>query len=214
MMSSMEELIYVVVMGLLIGLVTSLPIGAMGLYCIKNTMNHSVKLGIVSGAAASLADMMYAIVAVFSMTWIQDMLMDYRVPIRIVGGLLIIGLGFKIFTTIPTPAKEVEDSEKYHKCAIYGFLMTITNPMTFLAFTFIFTTFGLSSHLTHNLSPYILVMCIYIGSVLWWTTLALTIKYVKHRISKDFLVHINKGSACLLFLLGVGSIISAIMWMV
>jgi threonine/homoserine/homoserine lactone efflux protein len=209
----MEELIYVIIFGLIVGLATSVPVGAMSLYCIKNTMDHSVKLGIVSGAAASLADLIYSIVAVFSLTWIQGWLTDYRVAIRMVGGCFIIALGVKIFKSIPLPGKQVEDTEKYSKCALYGFLMTISNPMTFVAFTFIFTTFGLSSHLVNIWSPYFLVMGVYLGSLLWWTTLALTIKYVKHRISQEFLVHINKGSACLLFLLGAGSIGSAILWM-
>ena len=213
MMRSMEDLIYIIVFGLLVGLATSAPVGAMSLYCIKNTMNHSAKLGVVSGAAASLADLMYAIVAVFSLTWIQGMLSDYRVAIRMTGGCFIIGLGVKIFSSVPVPSKQIEDTESYHKCALYGFLMTITNPMTFVAFTFIFTTFGLSSHITYEWAPYLLVACIYTGSVLWWLTLALIIKYVRHRISQEFLVHMNKGSAILLFILGVGSIASAIMWM-
>ncbi|MCV6599313.1 MAG: LysE family translocator [Alphaproteobacteria bacterium] len=208
----MEEILYVIIFGLIVGIATSVPVGAMSLYCIKNTMNHSMKLGIVSGAAASLADMMYSIIAVFSIGWMQSFLMQYRIPIRMIGGLLIIGLGIKIFQTIPIPSKQVEDTESYSKCAMYSFFMTITNPMTFMAFTFIFSTFGLSSHLTNTMSPYLLVLSIYLGSILWWITLSLTIKHIKHRISKEFLVHINKGSAIILFILGAVSIISATIW--
>ncbi len=214
MMRSMEELIYIIVFGLLVGLATSVPVGAMSLYCMKNTMNHSAKLGIISGMGASIGDMFYSVVAVFSLTWIQGLLTAYRAPIRIVGGCFIIALGVKIFRSLPVPSAEVEDTDSYLRSAIYGFLMTITNPMTFIAFTFIFTTFGLSSHITNELSPYLLVASIYLGSVLWWATLAFTIKFVKHRISKEFLVHINKGSACLLFVLGVIAIGSAIFWFI
>jgi len=210
----MYELIYVILFGLFTGFAISIPVGAMSLYCIKNTMNHSVKLGIISGMGAAFADFLYAIVAAFSVNSIQELLIDYRAPIRIIGGFLIIALGIRVFQTIPIPAKAVQDTENKFKCFIYGFLMTITNPMTFIAFTFIFTTFGLSSHLTHLLSPYGLVISIFIGGICWWTTLSLMIKYVKHKISENFLVHVNKGSAILLFILGTGSIISAFRWLI
>lgn len=210
----MEELIYVIFFGLFVGLSISIPVGAMSLYCIKNTMNHSVKLGVMSGAGAALADFLYAVIAIFSFGWIEGMLLDYRVPIRIIGGALIIALGTKIFKSIPVPAEEVQDTESYAKVTLYGFLMTITNPMTFIGFTFIFTTFGLSSHLTNMWSPYIVVISIYTGAMIWWTALALFIKFVRHKISETFLIHINKGSGILLYVLGIGAIGSAIKWLI
>jgi len=209
----MLDLLYVIIIGLFVGIITSVPIGAVSLYTIKNTMNHSLLLGIVTGLAASLGDFIYATISVFSINYVEDILNSYQYLIRIVGGSLILFLSYRIFTTLPIPFQkkiELKDSANYFKCGITAFFLTITNPMTFFGFVFIFATFSMSSHLLTSISRYVLVISIYFGSVLWWMILSLTIKFIKHKITQEFLIHINKICGSILFILGIGAIISGI----
>ena len=54
--------------GVLIGLVFGMPIGAVGAMSIQRTINHGVVAGFISGAASSLADVLYACVGAFGLT--------------------------------------------------------------------------------------------------------------------------------------------------
>ena len=54
--------------GVLIGLVFGMPIGAEGAIRELRTINHGVLAGFISGAASSLADVLYACVGAFGWT--------------------------------------------------------------------------------------------------------------------------------------------------
>ena len=84
--------------GVLIGLVFGMPIGAVGAMSIQRTINHGVVAGFISGAASSLADVLYACVGAFGLTVISDFLLTYQMPIHLIGAYLMILIAIRMIT--------------------------------------------------------------------------------------------------------------------
>ncbi|MFR2740312.1 MAG: hypothetical protein ACLTA2_16490 [[Clostridium] innocuum] len=84
--------------GVLIGLVFGMPIGAVGAMSIQRTINHGVVAGFISGAASSLADVLYACVGAFGLTVISDFLLTYQIPIHLIGAYLMILIAIRMIT--------------------------------------------------------------------------------------------------------------------
>lgn len=58
--------------GLLVGIIASAPMGPVGILCIQRTMQKGRAYGIVTGAGASLSDIIYALMTGFGMSFVMD----------------------------------------------------------------------------------------------------------------------------------------------
>ena len=113
-------------------------------------------------------DAIYGLVAGFGLTFISNFLTHQQVWIRLFGGLLLLGIGVKIFRT--RSVKEVAPPKVSGLLRAYvsTFFVTLTNPVTFLSIAAIFAGLG-DTGMYGNLTPIIaLVLGIFIGSTLWW----------------------------------------------
>lgn len=75
------------VKGIMIGLIFGMPIGAVGAMSIQRTMAYGLRAGMISRAASSVADMLYACIGAFGLTVISDFLLQYEQPIHLIGTL-------------------------------------------------------------------------------------------------------------------------------
>ena len=60
--------------GFLVGIIISAPIGPVGALCIQRTMTKGKLSGILSGFGAATGDSVFAIIAVFGLTFISGVL--------------------------------------------------------------------------------------------------------------------------------------------
>ena len=58
--------------GLLVGIIASAPMGPVGILCIQRTMQKGRAYGIVTGAGASLSDIIYALMTGCGMSFVMD----------------------------------------------------------------------------------------------------------------------------------------------
>jgi threonine/homoserine/homoserine lactone efflux protein len=193
--------------GILIGFAMAIPIGPLGIMCIRRTLSNGRIQGLIIGLGAATADMVFSAVAAFGLTFISDILDSQRILIRIIGGSLLFLLGIKTFLTQPRDPKLRIDNTGLIKSYLYSVFITLTNPFTVFAFIAVFATFGLVKGIT-NFSASALVSGIFIGSFLWFLCLSSAIMLFRKKIDVRGLSWANKIGGVLIIISGLIAIAS------
>jgi threonine/homoserine/homoserine lactone efflux protein len=134
--------------GILIGFAMAVPVGPIGIMCIRKTLTEGRLRGMVIGLGAATADLFYGTVAAFGLTVISDTLDSQRIWIRLVGGALLLFLGIKTFRAQPADPKLHIVSSGVLRSYLTTIFLTLTNPLTIFAFIAIFAALGLEEGLS------------------------------------------------------------------
>lgn len=99
----MMEYVAVILTGWAIGLIAAIPIGPVNLICIRRTLQFGRLYGFLSGLGAALGDGLFACIAGFSLTAISQLIAGYSMPLQIVGGIMLVVIGVRMFFAPPPP---------------------------------------------------------------------------------------------------------------
>jgi hypothetical protein len=118
--------------------------------------------------------------------------------LRLIGGVFLCYLGVRTF--LAKPAEQAASAEGAGLGSIYAstFFLTLTNPMTILAFAAIFAGLGLSSTGGDYLSAMLLVIGVFLGSALWWLLLSGGIGLFRNRFPTSGLIWVNRISGAII----------------
>ena len=167
----MEEISYFV-KGVIIGLSIAVPVGPIGVLCIRRTLTRGRIIGFLSGLGAATADAFYGAIAGFGLTFLSDLLVRQQTGLRLIGGGLLCIIGVKTFLSKPAePGNSVEGDTRW-EAYLSTFILTLTNPVTILFFAAVFAGLGVGSGGDHYLSAGILVLGVFMGSASWWLVLS------------------------------------------
>ena len=190
--------------GVVVGIVIALPVGPVGILCIRRTILHGRLAGFVSGLGAATADAVFGIIAGFGLTFIADLLLGYQDWLRLGGAAFLLYVGISEFFGDPPGRPDSErDPEDLFADYISTFALTITNPITILAFLAIFAAIGFSGHDATLLHATILVLGVWLGSLVWWAGLALGAGMLRLSFERRHLLWITRGSGGILVLSGL-----------
>jgi threonine/homoserine/homoserine lactone efflux protein len=190
--------------GMVVGIVIALPAGPVGVLCIRRTILHGRPAGFVSGLGAASADAVFGIIAAFGLTVVSNLLLDHQNWLRLGGALFLLYIGISAFTADPVNGTQAQhDPDGLLADYISAFALTITNPITILAFLAIFAAIGFSGPEATLGGAAILVLGVWLGSLLWWAGLAFGAGRVRLFFDRDHLVWINRGSGGILVFCGV-----------
>ncbi|MCF8241774.1 MAG: LysE family translocator [Melioribacteraceae bacterium] len=187
--------------GALIGFLTAVPIGPIGIICIRKTLTEGWIRGLIVGLGAATADLLYGFIAAFGVTFISDTVDDQRVWIRLIGGVILLILGFRTFRTKPADPK-IQISGGKLKSYISIFFLTLTNPLTIFAFIAVFTALGLAKGLT-LFSSALLVAGVFTGSGLWFLLLSSTVVLFRKKLDFVGLRWVNRVAGIFIFCAGI-----------
>ncbi len=196
--------------GLGVGLAIAAPVGPVGVLCISRTLRHGLWIGLASGLGAAVADAVYGAVAGFGVSWVAEFLLAYQDTLRVLGGAFLLILGLRIL--VRGPAQESGQpawSEPRPMLAFAScFLLTLTNPMTILAFVAVFAGFGLVEATTHIGTGAILVLGVFLGSAFWWLALSGLVALLRGRMTPRILIWVNRVSGAILTGFGGGMLLA------
>jgi threonine/homoserine/homoserine lactone efflux protein len=216
--------------GLIVGVVIAAPVGPVNIVCIQRTLERGFWGGFAAGVGAVLADGLIATVAAFGITAISGVLAEHRLLIQLVGGLIMIAFGVKLFTAEPKLApKQRTTSLAQLRRIVEGvperlrpalrlpiwrimphlgvipqtFFLTITNPGAILG---LFAIFGGLGSVFGGIQSYAqaltLVVSVMGGSLLWWAVLAQLIEKLRGRLNEGRLKIINQIAGVVLVAFG------------
>jgi len=190
--------------GLLVGIVIALPAGPVGVLCIRRTIFNGRLAGFVSGLGAASADAVFGIIAAFGLTFVADLLLGYQDWLRLGGGGFLLYVGISAWTADPLKGtRRQRDPEGLLADYASAFALTITNPITILAFLAIFAGIGFSGPEATLSRAAVLVLGVWLGSLLWWAGLATGAGMLRLSFERNHLVWINHGSGGLLVVCGM-----------
>ena len=197
--------IMIFINGMILGFSASVPLGPIGLICIQKTLNSGRWAGLVSGAGSATSDTFFAIIAAFGISFISNFIEQQQFILRMIGGIILVVVGLKIFLT--NPAIQIR-KQRRGKNNLLGdfisiFLLTLSNPITFLVFGAVFASSGFIKE--ENTFPDLvqIVVGVFVGAMLWWFILTTFINMFRAKFRLKRLWWINKITGAVIVLFGI-----------
>jgi threonine/homoserine/homoserine lactone efflux protein len=194
--------------GLILGFSIAAPVGPIGLLCIQRTLSRGRLHGFVSGLGVASADTCFGLIAAFGVGAVTSFLLGIQFWLQLVGGVFLLGLGFKIARTDPGTKTAAGDTEPglWHAWGSI-FMLTLANPATILGFIAAFVALGLGSQ-THAASAGLaLVAGVFLGSAAWWLILSFIAGLVRAHLTDGRMRIVNRAAGALIIVLGLWTLV-------
>lgn len=195
--------------GLIIGFGMAVPIGPIGVLCIRKTLAEGHSRGLIIGLGAATADSIYGSIAAFGLTFVSDVIATEHFWLRLVGGSILLYLGIRTYRAKRKDSIIPFDNKGLLGSYVSACLLALTNPVTIFAFVAVFAAFGLGHKLT-IVSASILVLGVFAGSCLWFLTLSYVATLFKKKLDSGGLRWVNRIAGVLMILSGLAAFVSMI----
>jgi threonine/homoserine/homoserine lactone efflux protein len=191
------------VQGAFLGFSLAVPIGPVGILCVRRTLEHGARYGLVIGVSAASCDMVSSIVAAFGITLVSDFITLEQYWIRLVGGIILLVIGYCAFRAHPLADKAVEAPSRHTWTFLSTALLVFTNPLTLFAFAAAFAVVGVKDIVGHPAAGLMLVAGVFFGSLTWFVLLAGLVTFFKEKVMQIGLTLVNRVEGSLLTLCGL-----------
>lgn len=141
----MEELILMILRGLVIGVVVSAPMGPVGIYCIQRTLDKGRLSGFYTGVGAAVSDLIYCLLTGFGLSFIEDFINNHRSPIQLLGSIVLIFFGIWLIRKKPDGSIKAEadhGAPSREGDILKGFALTFSNPLILFLIIGLFAQFN------------------------------------------------------------------------
>lgn len=195
--------------GCIIGFSIAMPVGPIGLLCIRNSLAKGMMYGLMSGLGAACADTVFGALGGFGISAIGIFLEKYHLVLEFAGALFLLYLGFSTFLEKTIKSSANESSGSYWRVFFSTFILTLTNPMTVLSFAGIYAGLGVGTISADILTPIIITLGVFIGSSLWWLMLSAGSSCFREKMNEASRVWLNKVSGTIIMIFGLISFMNA-----
>jgi len=182
--------VWLALKGLAAGFAIAIPVGPVNVLIASRALNRGRRAGFLSGVGAAAADTAYGSVAAFSITFIIQFLIKEEFWIRVVGGILLVGIGVIYFRKPPQPIGGQKNGSD-HSDLVSTLLLTLTNPTTVLSFLAVMAGLGLGGE-GPGWRTMLVVGGIFCGSMLWWVILTETVHRFRDRFDERVVRWMNR----------------------
>lgn len=196
--------------GLVIGFSIAVPVGPIGVLCVRRTLAEGRVFGLVSGLGAATADAIYGCIAGFGVTFVSSFLVRHQMWLRLIGGAFLCYLGLKTLLVRPKEQAVVTKGRGLIGAYASTFFLTLTNPMTVISFAAIFAGLGLADAGGDYVSAGALVLGVFVGSALWWLILSGGVGIFRKRFSFHGLKWVNRISGVIITGFGLLALLSVL----
>ena len=188
--------------GVITGLILSLPFGPVGIYCMEKTMMEGQKKGYISALGMVTVDIIYGVIALLFMTYVEGFILKYESWLQILVALFLLLVGWK----------KLEKREKIKKieCTPTGMVkdyfttlfLAIANLSGVFTILVIFTTLKVYSEDVSIVAPFIALGIMLAGATEWFIT-TYVIAHSTKVLHEDRLIKISQISGGLIFIFGI-----------
>ncbi|WP_026381096.1 LysE family translocator [Afifella pfennigii] len=203
----MEPLLFT--RSLLLGVAVAAPLGPIGALCISRTLDRGFWFGVSGGLGTAIADALFAALAAFGFAAFAAFLGLVDTPLRVVGGLFMLWLGWRNLTSASIVRAASATPSDLMGTVATTFALTITNPMTILTFAALFAGLGLAADAGFAAAG-VVVMGVFLGSLAWWFVLSGGVALAKRKLPSWFARRVSQGAGLVLIAFGGLALISAL----
>ena len=170
------------VRGFAIGFAIAMPVGPIGLLCMRRSLESGLLAGLTSGLGAACADAVYAALAAFALSAVTRALAVAAGPLHVAGALALIVLGVRAVGE-SVRARTAQPQPRNGRGFAVTFGLTLANPATILSFAAIVAAGAAFGARTPDpRAAWFLVGGVFAGSALWWAVLATAVGAFRHTI--------------------------------
>ena len=199
--------------GMLIGGIISVPVGPVNIMCFNHSMQQNRIQGFKITLGATLADTIFAILAVLGVKTIVAYIENNRSAFEMISGAVLIVFSMILIVRMNAKASEnkVLMRGKLKGGMLASFLITLSNPLTILVFIAYLSMLirGLDSH--PGLFIILFTSGVIFGSMSWFFSLSWLVTRFKERISGKLLYRINFICSIGLIVFGIAMIAKSVL---
>lgn len=182
----------VLVRGFATGFAIAIPIGPIGALCIRRALVDGRLVGWACWTGVATADAFYSAVAAFGLTAVAAVLVDQRVWIRLVGGLLLCFLGLRALGSQPVERPVTAGGGRLGAAYVSTLGLTLANPTTILTFAAIFSGTGALDSEGNQATAAFLVVGVFLGSYAWWLPVGIAVGVIRDRLTPGRMRWLNR----------------------
>lgn len=207
-------MIHTILIGIVIGICVSAPVGPIGILCIQRTITRGPLHGIATGLGATTSDLLYAVLVGFSMSFIINFIESHQFLIQIFGSIIIFIFGLHLFRNKPTSQPNYT-TKNFNKGDLFSdyissFALCFSNPLIIFLFIGLFARFHVFDQNNPISQNAIGLISILIGATAWWGILTMLVSKLRNKFNIKGLIYLNKITGMILMTLSVIGIIIAI----
>ena len=208
----MEELVMMILRGLIIGVVISAPMGPVGIYCLQRTLDKGRLSGFYTGIGAAVSDFIYCLMTGFGLSFIEDFINGHRYTIQLLGSIVLIVFGIWLMRKQPdgqmaadagsgTPSREGD--------ILKGFALTFSNPLILFLIIGLFAQFNFVIE-GMKFYHYILGFLGIIGGALgWWWVVTYFVDKLRGHFTRRTMKRINMAIGFIILIFAAVGIFSS-----
>ena len=193
--------------GAIVGFAIAAPVGPIGVLCIRRALASGRVSGLVSGLGAATADATYGAIAGFGVTLLSTLLVSQQVPIRLLGGAFLVFLGVRILLSVPRDPHR-KPGGSLASDYLSTFALTLSNPVTIVAFAAIFTGLGITGQAGDYTAATFLVSGVFAGSAFWWVILSGVVSAFRDAFDLERMRWVNRISGLVIAGFGAAAILT------
>lgn len=200
----MEQLVLMILRGLVIGVVISAPMGPVGIYCLQRTLDKGRLSGLYTGVGAAISDLIYCLLTGFGLSFIEDFINNHRSPIQLIGSVVLIFFGIWLIRKKPDDsfAADADHGAPSREGDILkGFALTFSNPLILFLIIGLFAQFNFvieGMKFYHYILGFIGISA---GALGWWWLVTHFVDKLRGHFTQRTMKFINMviGSVILIF---------------
>jgi len=189
--------------GLVVGLVLCIPLGPVAALCINNSLRGGRFRGAITGLGAAVGDAVYSLAAALGLGVVSSFLIKEQLWLRLGGSIFLILIGIRIFLRKPVDKSAGRGDSAYLSSFISGLVLTLSNPLTFLAFVAIFAGLGIVGGNVNYALAAAVIGGIFTGAVLWWFILSSVVALFHSRVEQAMLIRLNRLTGVIIMSFGL-----------
>lgn len=208
-------MLLIILKGLFIGLLSSAPMGPVGMLCIQRTLNDGRRQGLITGAGAAAGDVIYALitaVGALGLSFLAEYIEKHQAPFQIGGSIVLIVFGYFVFRQ--NPSRNITRLEKNQDSVgkVFGtsLALTLSNIGMLFLYMALFARFNLIDASKPFLISIAVVPAIGIGALLWWIFITYIVNKLRTKFNPRGLKLFNKVIGTILMTIGVVGIVTGI----
>lgn len=197
-----------------IGFSIAAPVGPIGLLCVQRSLKRGFRSGLATGLGAASADTLYGLLGAIGITGIALSAPSLAIFLKVVGGAFLVWLAWGIARDALNPkhAAEAVASTELTRDFLTAFGLTLSNPMTILAFIAIFAALDpLSGEPQAGEAMWFgtcsMLAGVFLGSAAWWLCLSGLTAALRKKMSVSFMRVISAMSAVAIGTFGFAQVV-------
>lgn len=187
--------------GIFIGITMAMPVGPLAVLCIRRSL-HGYTEGFATALGVALADGFYALIVSLGVGALSTFVLTRKEFIYIGCGIFLCFLGMRAIKHPPVFDHQKLKRSGFVKVLVQTMLVTLTNAMTLITFIAAFAAFGFEGKQDIS-QAFLISFGVFIGSLLWFGTLSLSVSSLRARITPRLFKMLNLVSGTLFIAFGI-----------